>query len=190
MEAIARRALKLKSVARFFFVAGLAFVGAVSFVENASAATVFTASGVFDDGATLSGTLTIDTVTGSFVSADLFVSGDPKASSASSSQFSLIFSQNESSLGYPTVTYQSMVVIESVDDVNEFDITLDSNLVGYAGGSISLAGIESHATLMGGPSLTSGTLKAAPEPGSLPLAAVSFLGLLPGYYLFGRRKGR
>jgi len=79
MAGLVRRTLR--RVARFCFITGFAFAGGVGLAEKVTAATVFTAAGVFDDGAILSGTLTIDTVTGSFESAYLFVSGDPKASS-------------------------------------------------------------------------------------------------------------
>lgn len=140
---------------------------------SARAATTYTtfgATGTFDDGSTLSGTIMIDTVNGDLGAIDLFVSApdnltlDYNLESESSSGDYLIY------------------VGESSNEFPEFVLSLPvDSLVGYTGGVIDSdddpgPGVLSsplYLTLEDVVTLQSGSLTPTPEPASWILAFTS-----------------
>ncbi len=131
----------------------------------------FDASGTFEDGATLSGTMTIDTTVGQVTAVNLVVSAPDS--------LDLTFVQYQSNTSYsgdyfiqtgPTATgLPNFLVVLPV-----------TTLVGYSGGSIGSTtqpanSIESNVYPV--TTLTVGSLSAVPEPSSLVLAGTAGLGL-------------
>lgn len=171
----------------------------------------FTAAGMFDDGATLSGTLDIDITSGSVTYGDLSIAGGDIGSTPET------FAGSPSPAGsFANNTTWAGVQFESGD--SDYQLTLDidlsqqsntSSLQGYSGGNLCFANLPDETTgnctnaqggyfvssysyngppigqlgeLPGDPNLVSGTL-ATPEPSSFLLMAV------PGLW-FGIRRIR
>jgi PEP-CTERM motif-containing protein len=140
------------------------------FVPSIHASPVtFFATGVTANNSTLSGTLTIDPVSGAFLALDLTMSGPLSFSVDVLGAFSQ--GPGETS-------------IVGVSGPNSPQITIDlpvSTLVGYAGGSICTGGcpVNSIAAISdtNNSFFTSGSLTAVPEPASLALAGGALLGL-------------
>lgn len=123
-----------------------------------AAATLFDASGVFDNGATLSGTLTFDAVNGSVASIYLEIS--PPVSGT----FPSIVAQG--SLASPNYTISAQI-----SPSNETQTLLllipSSTLVGYGGGPFS--GSVFNSITSQGSRLASGLFTEVPEPASVVL---------------------
>ena len=148
---------------------------------------VFDATGTFDNGNTLSGTLTIDTITGNPVSADLMVSGHSAA--YTTLQFQGTWPQTS-----PFMTELSFGNGEATDNYLTF-LFEPVSLVGYTGGPLcgtnpavcqdsTLIYRSSLATFSGGSvfnfsDLVSGSLTSAsaPEPGGAALLSVGIASL-------------
>jgi hypothetical protein len=148
-------------------------------------ATTFQAQGVFADGATLDGVLTIDTNSGSVVSSGLTISGV--------GTFSTLISQ--ANFGAPL--FYSVVVDNTVSS-EEFSFGLLANtLVGYSGGNLCSNTTGNCFASVYYPipdrlrqvSLLSGSLLEpsglAPEPAGLSFCATGFV---IGALIFNRRK--
>lgn len=149
---------------------------------------VFNASGTFQDGSSLSGTLSIDTIAGAVVSGDLKISGNP-------ADFTTLDAQNP--FGSPA-PFLYLVYFENGEPTNNW-LGLGfppASLSGYSGGvlcgnipacshGVGNGYISSFATLSGGilsnfTDLDAGRLTATPEP-------ATWLILLPGLALARRR---
>ena len=137
----------------------------------------FAATGVTQDGSTLSGDIFIDTTAGSISSLSLTMSS-PLSFTANTFD---TFGSGQAS-GYYVIRADNGTTFPFID----LDIPT-STLVGYTGGSIctvgstcpngisfSEASSTSNATTSG---FVSGSLTAVPEPASLALAASAMLGL-------------
>jgi hypothetical protein len=180
--------LKLKKILkrRFLSVAGLAVAMLAASAVPSSAATVFFASGTFQNTATLSGTLTIDTVTGSIVASNLIVSAP------TSFTFVNIVAQGDS----PAPNFYS-VTDRNAASTEDFDFGLPLHtLVGYSGGAICSAAtatctasnLFNLTTGTGGSVLASGSLSPTaptPEPASGLLFGMAFV-LLTASLRYGR----
>jgi len=151
-----------------------------SFVSQASA-TVFQASGTFDDGALLEGTLAIDMNAGVITASGLTISGG--------GTFTTILFQGN--LG-PPAFYS--VLADNAAGTEEFSFgLLAESLVGFSGGSFCAADtgacITSVYYSLSDPlnqvSLLNGTLTepsgATPEPSAFPLCAIALAGTVMLY---------
>jgi hypothetical protein len=147
-------------------------------VSGQASATVFFATGTFQDGATLSGTLTIDTVSGVIDGSDLEVTA-PDA-------FTFVNVVGQGSNSAP-LFYS--VTDRNAASTEDFDFGLPVlSLVGYTGGAFCSVATEPGClasnlfdliTSTTGSVLEAGTLSLtpAPEPASLALFAGGLLGL-------------
>ena len=162
------------------------FVGLTAAVLTPAAganSVVFTASGVFDNGDTLSGEVTIDTSTGTPLSADLMVSGHPDP-------YNVIVGQTTWPPATPFMTELNFFNGQPTDNYLTF-LFEPASMVGYTGGLLcgvvtancqgqGLIYRSSYATESGGfvsnfVELNSGAL-AAPEPGTLLLFGSGLIG--------------
>jgi hypothetical protein len=157
---------------------------------RAEAATVFTASGTFTNGATLSGTVTIDETSGSATAADLLVRVD----SATSYTFDEIFEQGVQPL---SESYDLSFKRPGPDNFPFMRFFLPvSTLVGYQGGALASTSAPVPSSGLGDlisfyhvnniiadGNLTSGSMialtAAVPEPATLisALGGVALVGL-------------
>ncbi len=151
----------------------------------APAQTTFAAAGVFEDGSILSGTLTIDTVTGVATALDLTIAGSHP------DHFTLL---NDFQVGDPGLGNYG-IVVRDIHSGDVLDIEIPSpdggtSLTGYSGGPLYSdanlwRGVAplSAVSQQGVPlidSLASGSLVPIPEPGTLILllsALVTFGGM-------------
>lgn len=165
----------MSKIRRILALATFTLVSSISLASRADAA-VFVADGVFDDGSTLSGTVTIDTVAGLFTAINLVV-GSPS---------SLAFGVNidQGSFGAPFFYSVFVSNIAGTYDFN-FGIPLNS-IVGYTGGSLCSLETEPTCTTSTfknlvtgdfGPDLVRGTLSQVPEPATTALAGSVLVGL-------------
>jgi hypothetical protein len=160
---------KLKSLHCFISTVGLIILSLASFAPPASA-TVFQASGVFEDGAILGGTIAIDTSAGLVSESNLTISG--------AGTFSTIIFQ--SNFG-PPAFYSVIVDNSTLSEEFSFGLVTDT-LVGFTGGNFCsdstadcLASVYySTSDSLNQISLSNGEVRAvAPEP-----AMLSFWGTL------------
>ncbi len=157
-------------------------------VAGNARATVFTASGTFSDGSTLSGTLAIDTGLGLITASDLVVNGV--------GEFVDIISQDNFG---PPLYYSASINDLTQTEHLSLGLFADS-LVGYVGGDICSQGtgacfpsvFSSISDSFDETSLVSGTLQvASPEPASVGLSAGFFaVGFLMFSYRTKRRSSR
>ena len=174
----------MKNTRVFFCAAGFVVLCLAPFTSQAHA-TTFQAEGVFADGATLGGVLTIDTNTGSVVSSGLTISG--------AGIFSTLISQ--ANVGAP-LFYS--VVVDNTEASEEFSFGLLANtLVGYSGGNLCSNNTGNCFASVYYPipdrlrqvSLLSGSLiepsGIAPEPAGLSFCIIAFA---IGALIFNRRK--
>lgn len=165
----------MSTIQRILTLATFTLVSSISLASRADAA-VFIADGLFQDGSTLSGTVTIDTVAGLFTAIDLVV-GPPG---------NLTFGVNidQGSFGAPFFYSVFVQNVAATYDFN-FAVPLDS-IVGYTGGS--LCSLETEPTCLTstfqnlitgefGPDLVRGSLSQVPEPATAALAASVLVGL-------------
>jgi hypothetical protein len=159
----------------------MAIIGIMALMGMPSAqSALFYATGIFSNGASLSGTLTIDTTIGSVTGANLAVSAP------SNLQFTQVLGQ-----GFSPAPFFFGVTIRS--PTNLFDINLGlevTSLVGYLGGAICSSSTPNCAptilfnlsTSSADVVLRSGSLSltpptSVPAPGALLLLAFGLLGL-------------
>jgi hypothetical protein len=164
---------------RFAMTAAMMLLAASATASRADGA-IFTAQGTFDDGSSLSGTATIDTVSGLFTAINLTV-GPPIR----------VFSENidQQYLGPP---FFYSVFVRNTAGTEDFGFGLQlSSLVGYTGGPICslatplcvpsnlviLATNDFGATLVQGSFSPVGTIEAVPEPAPLALVATALAAL-------------
>lgn len=150
--------------------------------SGARADTIFIASGTFQDGSTLSGTLTINTATGLITSADLIVQYN--ISPSVTETFANILGQTPSTVDLEGNLFSSLF----------FDISA-STLMGYSGGALCSTSVACAGSIVTDVSpangitgvpfndfLTSGmltsTVATAPEPSTVVLLAAGLLGLM------------
>jgi hypothetical protein len=168
--------LESKTLKKIRFTASTAASVAICLASLASQAhaTVFKADGFFSDGASLGGTLTVDTTLGEVTESDLTIAG--------AGIFSTI--EFQSSFG-PVLGYS--VVVDNVAGTEEFSFgLLTDTLVGYAGGDLcsdsSVGCFSSNyypiVSPFDGVSLSSGRLigesAAVPEPAALSCVSTFF----------------
>ena len=133
----------------------------------AQASTIFTASGQFQSGATISGTITIDTVTGNALASDIIL-GAPDAGS-------YLFIQTEYSPAVGvTILQLSTVAAGDPQAILAFPV---NDFIGYTGGTMCAVGgpcggVSNWTDGTHFDSLASGTLTAqTPEPSTAWLLA-------------------
>ena len=144
----------------------------------AHADTLFNASGTFNDGSNLTGTVTIDTTSGSVTSVNLIVTGV--------SNFTFVDIVGQQPDRSPS---QYFVGVENAAGTEDFNFALPDSptgnpLVGYTGGRIcsdtspcsTTSNLYNLQTNTFGSRLSTGTLTAAtPEPSSILLLSTGLL---------------
>lgn len=144
---------------------------ASALAAHASTIAVFDASGTFQDGSVLSGTLTINTTTGVITAVDLII-GSPVSSTQT-----IVAAQIQNLYGVG----QYGVNARNADSTLDFDFGIvdGTSLVGYTGGAITSSNLFNKVTHMAFDPITNGTLTpaAAPEPSSLVLLGTGLLGV-------------
>lgn len=163
-------------------VLAFAVLGFGAMQSRADTITTFLASGSFDSGSTLSGTLAVDTTTGSATAVDLVVSAP------ASLTFDSIQYQTANYAGTGTYDIQTGTAAGGLPNLN---FALASPLIGYTGGSLGsehdlanglLTWIYYSSTHQD--RLVVGSLTPVPEPAS---AALLSLGGLLGLGLVRRK---
>jgi hypothetical protein len=149
-------------------------------------ATVFQAAGTFSDGATLSGSITIDTLTGTVTSSALTITG--------SSQFYFDTVVSQQDFGTP-LFYTVLTQNPSGQEAFLLGIPLDS-LVSYAGGEMCddsigtcLSSVYYAVSLQNPVSLMDGTLSVATQDASEPTLLTAWgLGSVALFLFTARRR--
>jgi hypothetical protein len=167
------RKLFLARLTKIFLVLAAVLVGPG--LMAASADTIFTFSGTFQDGSILGGTLTINTATGAIDGVNLTIG----ASSFTFQQGPLITIGGESFAQFTTTSFPSFPILDVFFPV--------SSLVGYAGGQLCISptvGACLNPTQFGSNGTvafltqgTSSTGSSVPEPSSLLLLTGGLVGL-------------
>ncbi len=146
-------------------------VAAISLSSTKADAAVFYASGIFEDGSVLSGTLTIDTIAGLITDSNLVV-GPPSAFT-----FTVIVNQGD----LPAPFFYS-VRVRNAGATEDFSFgLLTHSLVGYTGGEIcslatptcSYSNLLNTGTNLAEPALSSGSLSDVPEPATVALVGTA-----------------
>lgn len=144
-------------------------------LAHADSITTFNASGTFADGATLSGTVDINTTIGSVTNVNLIVSGSN----------SLVFTyvQGQAAIGGGLYEVQNGVTAAGFPNLNL--VIIATSLVGYSGGNLSsftlpnggVSGIFYSANEAVGLQEGELTPSAVPEPSTLAFMGTGLLGL-------------
>jgi hypothetical protein len=156
-------------------------------IALADSISTFTASGTFADGATLSGTITIDVTTGVVTGSDISV----ETTSSDVTSFGYIFQSNADYFDADSWVLSLQTASGGLPDVEFYLDTAalgSSTLVGYSGGALYSVGQPGSdgADSFYRPAVTyydyleSGSLSlvpSIPEPATLGLLAVSVVGL-------------
>jgi len=158
----------------------LALLAASAYASSVTG-TTFTATGTFDGGDTLSGTITISTVgSGGILSEDLMINSGGTTLYTFNGTLDIFESLGSQEIG-STNTYYYNVVFDGTPNTNDPVLNLDiylggsDNFNGYAGGPLcsdnySCGGAETSFSVDGDPNLGSGNLSSSPEPSTALLA--------------------
>jgi hypothetical protein len=180
----------MRKLANSTFRAAVLLCALLALTAQAKASPVlFGAKGTFTDGSMLSGTVTIDPVSGLATAEDLTISGG-----TSGYVSPLEFDATPPALNQQDNQGAGNVWLDSSDLSNTFQLRVDipgPTLIGYAGGPLVVSSFPPDGTFFsasgeGGANLISGTLTPAPAPPTIVLLASALL--TAGGFHFVRRR--
>jgi len=182
----------MRKLAKSTFRTAVLLCAVLALVGQAKASPiVFDASGSFTDGSTLSGTLTIDPISGVATAEDLSLTGGSAGYVSP-----LTFVATPPALVQTNNAGAGNVWLDSSDLTNTWQLRVDipgPTLVGYAGGDLVVSSFPPDGTFFsasgeGGANLISGTLTAVTTPAPPTIVLLASALLTAGGFHFVRRR--
>jgi hypothetical protein len=182
----------MRKLANSTFRAAVLLCALLALVGRVQASPVlFDAKGTFTDGSSLSGSVTIDPVSGLATAEDLSISGG-----TSGYVSPLVFDATPPALNQQDNQGAGHVWLDSSDLSNTFQLRVDlpgPTLIGYAGGNLIVSSFPPDGTFFsasgeGGANLISGTLTAVTTPAPPTIVLLASALLTAGGFHFVRRR--